>query len=127
MEAAQRCAPLLLLLLLWALVGARLLPPDGPSPSPSPELRALQALLRLLEPPDAGPGSEQEQDGADEPPDEPGPSGSPLPAAWRSLLAAPRRSRHFSGCFGTRMERIGAQSALGCQRYRARAWRRGRS
>ncbi|XP_062449684.1 natriuretic peptides A-like [Rhea pennata] len=45
---------------------------------------------------------------------------------WRSLLSSYRR-RHFSGCFGTRMERIGAQTGLGCNHYKARFWRRGRS
>ncbi|XP_013795517.1 natriuretic peptides A-like [Apteryx mantelli] len=45
---------------------------------------------------------------------------------WRSLLSSYRR-RHFSGCFGMRMERIGAQTGLGCNHYKARFWRRGRS
>lgn len=38
---------------------------------------------------------------------------------WRSLLSSYGR-RHFSGCFGTRMERIGAQTGLGCNHYKAR-------
>ncbi|NP_001185676.1 renal natriuretic peptide precursor [Gallus gallus] len=45
---------------------------------------------------------------------------------WRSLLSSYGR-RHFSGCFGTRMERIGAQTGLGCNHYKARFWRRRRS
>ncbi|NWI64421.1 ANF protein, partial [Todus mexicanus] len=38
---------------------------------------------------------------------------------WRSLLSSYRR-RHFSSCFGMRMERIGAQTALGCNQFIAR-------
>ncbi|XP_065593890.1 natriuretic peptides B-like [Cyrtonyx montezumae] len=45
---------------------------------------------------------------------------------WRSLLSSYGR-RHFSGCFGTRMERIGVQTGLGCNHYKARFWRRRRS
>lgn len=70
-------------------------------------------------------GSEWDLPGA-----ESGPPGAPPPAAssaqpaegqsqWRSLLSSYRR-RPFSGCFGTRMERIGAQTGLGCNQYKAR-------
>nr|XP_009669946.1 PREDICTED: natriuretic peptides A-like [Struthio camelus australis] len=45
---------------------------------------------------------------------------------WRSLLSS-YRWRNFSGCFGMRMERIGVQAGLGCNHYKARFWRRGRS
>ncbi|KAK2494200.1 hypothetical protein MC885_003852 [Smutsia gigantea] len=37
----------------------------------------------------------------------------------RALLAAPRSLRR-SSCFGGRMDRIGAQSGLGCNRFRYR-------
>ncbi|XP_061457914.1 natriuretic peptides B-like [Rhineura floridana] len=38
---------------------------------------------------------------------------------WRKFLASPKRRRHFSGCFGTRLERIGTQTGLGCNIYKA--------
>ncbi|NWS76595.1 ANF protein, partial [Crotophaga sulcirostris] len=41
---------------------------------------------------------------------------------WRSLLSSYRR-RHFSGCFGMRMERIGTQTGLGCNQYKTRRCR----
>lgn len=41
---------------------------------------------------------------------------------WRSLLSSYRR-RHFSSCFRTRMERIGTQTGLGCNKYKARRCR----
>nr|XP_020637640.1 natriuretic peptides B-like [Pogona vitticeps] len=49
----------------------------------------------------------------------------PLPQAeveaqWRKFLASPKRRRHFSGCFGTRLERIGSQTGLGCKIYKPR-------
>ncbi|XP_066493931.1 natriuretic peptides B-like [Tiliqua scincoides] len=46
---------------------------------------------------------------------------------WRRFLASPKRRRHFSGCFGTRLERIGTQTGLGCNIYKARSWRKPRS
>ncbi|NWR59650.1 ANFV protein, partial [Bucorvus abyssinicus] len=125
---------LLLLVLTWA----RAQPAGGERGA---ELRSLQDLLEALgqlreeevEPgledePAAGAedgGSEWDLLGA-----ESGPPGAPLPAPstaqpaegqsqWRSLLSSYRR-RHFSGCFGTRMERIGAQTGLGCNQYKAR-------
>nr|ABA82082.1 atrial natriuretic peptide [Chelodina longicollis] len=36
----------------------------------------------------------------------------------RALLNAPRSMRRFSDCFGQRIDRIGAQSGLGCNSYR---------
>uniref|UniRef100_A0A8D0DQ10 Uncharacterized protein n=1 Tax=Salvator merianae TaxID=96440 RepID=A0A8D0DQ10_SALMN len=39
---------------------------------------------------------------------------------WRKFMASPKRRRHFSGCFGTRLERIGTQTGLGCHIYKAR-------
>ncbi|XP_035200815.1 natriuretic peptides A-like [Oxyura jamaicensis] len=125
---------LLLLVLPWA--GA-----EAAGGEHDAELRSLQDLLEAL-------GQLREEEGGPALEDEPeagaedgGPEwdlpGTPLPAPspteqaegqswWRSLLSSSRR-RHFSGCFGTRMERIGAQTGLGCNHYRARFWRRGRS
>ncbi|XP_038603145.1 natriuretic peptides A [Tachyglossus aculeatus] len=37
----------------------------------------------------------------------------------RSLLTGPRSLRRFSSCFGSRIDRIGAQSGLGCNSYRS--------
>ncbi|XP_061868764.1 natriuretic peptides A-like [Colius striatus] len=134
-------ASLLLLVLPWA--GAQ--PDDGEY---EPELRSLQDLLQALgqlRDEEGEPGLEDEplagaEDGGSEwalPGAEGGPPGVPLPehgqtqpaegqSQWRSLLSSYRR-RHFSSCFGTRMERIGAQTGLGCNQYKARFWRRGRS
>ncbi|XP_040389841.1 natriuretic peptides A-like isoform X2 [Cygnus olor] len=125
---------LLLLVLPWA--GAQ-----AAGGEHGAELRSLQDLLEAL-------GQLREEEGRpaleDEPeagaedggpewdlPETPLPAPSPTEPAegqsrWRSLLSSSRR-RHFSGCFGTRMERIGAQTGLGCNHYRARFWRRGRS
>ncbi|XP_067423544.1 natriuretic peptides A-like [Emydura macquarii macquarii] len=36
----------------------------------------------------------------------------------RALLNSPRSMRRFSDCFGQRIDRIGAQSGLGCNTYR---------
>ncbi|KAG9481889.1 hypothetical protein GDO78_010884, partial [Eleutherodactylus coqui] len=41
---------------------------------------------------------------------------SPLKNKLRELLNAPRSMRRSSDCFGTRIDRIGAQSNLGCGR-----------
>ncbi|NXT23974.1 ANF protein, partial [Syrrhaptes paradoxus] len=130
-------ASLLLLVLPWA--GAQ--PADGEHGA---ELWSLQDLLEALvqlreeerepgleEEPVAGAaggGSEWELPGAESSP-LPAPS-PPQPAEgqspWRSLLSSYRR-RHFSGCFGTRMERIGAQTGLGCNQHKARrSWVRAR-
>ncbi|XP_074969852.1 natriuretic peptides A-like [Phalacrocorax aristotelis] len=143
MQLSALCcgASLLLLVLPWA--GAQ--PAGGEHGA---ELRSLQDLLEALgrlreeeeeagleEEPVAGAeagGPEWELPGAAS-----GPGAAPFPAPsspqpaegqsqWRSLLSSYRR-RHFSGCFGTRMERIGAQTGLGCNQYKARFWRRGRS
>ncbi|XP_071654365.1 natriuretic peptides A-like isoform X2 [Patagioenas fasciata] len=126
---------LLLLVLPWA--GAQ--PAGGEHGA---ELRSLQALLEALgqlweeegEPgledkPVAGAedgGSEWELPGAEPSVPEPGIPAAQGQSQWRSLLSSYRR-RHFSSCFGTRMERIGAQTGLGCNEYKARLWRRGRS
>ncbi|XP_072739665.1 natriuretic peptides A [Ciconia boyciana] len=134
-------ASLLLLALPWA--GAQ--PAGGEHGA---ELRSLQDLLEALgqlREEEGEPGLEDEpvagaEDGGSEwdlPGAESGPPAAPLPAPsppqpaeaqsqWRSLLSSYRR-RHFSGCFGTRMERIGAQTGLGCNQYKARFWRKGRS
>ncbi|KAM6336617.1 natriuretic peptides A [Alca torda] len=134
-------ASLLLLVLPWA--GAQLA--DGEH---DVELRSLQDLLKALgqlREEKGEPGLEDEpvagaEDGGSEwdlPGAESGPPAAPFPAPsppqpaegqnqWRTLLSSYRR-RHFSGCFGTRMERIGAQTGLGCNQYKARFWRRGRS
>ncbi|NXD79681.1 ANF protein, partial [Halcyon senegalensis] len=103
----------------------------------SAELLSLQDLLEALEQlreeereqgledePVAGAedgGSEWELPGAE---GDPGPEPSPAQPAegqsrWRSLLISHGR-RHFSGCFGMRMERIGAQTGLGCNQFKAR-------
>ncbi|XP_007657593.1 natriuretic peptides A [Ornithorhynchus anatinus] len=37
----------------------------------------------------------------------------------RTLLTGPRSLRRFSSCFGSRIDRIGAQSGLGCNSYRS--------
>ncbi|NXE80068.1 ANF protein, partial [Cochlearius cochlearius] len=136
MQLSPPCcgASLLLLILPWA----------GAQPPPGEHGAELRSLQDLLEPPpqlreeEGEPGLEEEpvappQDGGPEwdlPGAESGPSAAPLPAPspprpaegqsqWRSLLSSYRR-RHFSGCFGTRMERIGAQTGLGCNQHKAR-------
>ncbi|NWX04175.1 ANF protein, partial [Caloenas nicobarica] len=126
---------LLLLVLPWA--GAQ--PAGGEHGA---ELRSLQALLEALGQLWEGESSLEDElvakaeDGSSEwelpgaesgPPGVPEPEPGPAPAAegqsqWRSLLSSYRR-RHFSGCFGTRMERIGAQMGLGCNEYKARRCR----
>ncbi|NXK06572.1 ANF protein, partial [Herpetotheres cachinnans] len=133
-------ASLLLLVLPWAEAQ----PAGGEHGA---ELLSLQELLEALgqlreeEEEEGEPGLEDEplagaEDGGSErdpPGAESGPPGVPLPAPsppqpaegqsqWRSLLSSHRR-RHFSGCFGTRMERIGAQTGLGCNQYKARRCR----
>ncbi|NXG85493.1 ANF protein, partial [Stercorarius parasiticus] len=127
-------ASLLLLVLPWA--GAQ--PADGEHDA---ELWSLQDLLKALgqlREEEREPGLEDEpvagaEDGGSEwdlPGAESGPPAAPFPAPsppqpaegqnqWRTLLSSYRR-RHFSGCFGTRMERIGAQTGLGCNQYKAR-------
>lgn len=47
-----------------------------------------------------------------------------LKSKLRALLAAPRSLRR-SSCFGGRMDRIGAQSGLGCNSFRVRETRGG--
>ncbi|XP_042333968.1 ventricular natriuretic peptide-like [Sceloporus undulatus] len=46
---------------------------------------------------------------------------------WRKFFASPKRRRYFSGCFGTRLERIGTQTGLGCNFSKGRSWRKRRS
>ncbi|XP_009560705.2 natriuretic peptides A-like [Cuculus canorus] len=143
MQVTGLCCGALLLLLVLPWAGAQ--PAGGEH---SAELRSLQDLLEALEQlreeeeepgledavvaGDEDDGSEWELTGA-----EGGPGATPLPAPsppqlaegqsrWRSLLSSYRR-RHFSGCFGMRMERIGTQTGLGCNQYKNRFWRRGRS
>ncbi|NXF97638.1 ANF protein, partial [Eubucco bourcierii] len=133
------CGASLLLLLLWA--GSQ--PVGGQH---SAELRSLQDLLEALEQLREEEGElgleEEPVTGADDsssewelPALESGSLGAPLPALspaqpmegqspWKGLLLSPYRRRHFSGCFGTRMERIGAQTGLGCNQYKARRSRR---
>ncbi|NXL57167.1 ANF protein, partial [Chordeiles acutipennis] len=130
-------ASLLLLVLPWA--GAQTAGSEHGA-----ELWSLQELLEALgqlweeegEPsledePVAGAedgGSEWELPGAGSvPPAAPLPVPSPARPAegqspWRSLLSSYRR-RHFSACFGTRLERIGAQTGLGCDQHKARRCR----
>ncbi|XP_072210589.1 natriuretic peptides B-like [Excalfactoria chinensis] len=110
------------------------------------ELQSLQELLEALEqlPEEEGAPALEDELGAGADGSEwdllgleSSPAGALLPAPshpqlaegqsqWRSLLSSYRR-RQFSGCFGTRMERIGAQTGLGCNHYKARFWRRRRS
>ncbi|XP_050787535.1 natriuretic peptides A-like [Gopherus flavomarginatus] len=45
---------------------------------------------------------------------------SALRSKLRALLNSPRSMRRFSDCFGQRIDRIGAQSGLGCNSYRVR-------
>ncbi|NWU57993.1 ANFV protein, partial [Dromas ardeola] len=130
------CGASLLLLLVLPWAGAQ--PAGGEHGA---ELRSLQDLLEALgqlREEEGEPGLEDEpvagaEDGGSEwdlPGAESGPPAAPLPAPSppqpaegqnqrRSLLSSYRR-RHFSGCFGTRMERIGAQTGLGCNQYKAR-------
>ncbi|NWX12377.1 ANF protein, partial [Aegotheles bennettii] len=137
MQVPPLCCGALLLLLALPWAGAQ--PASGEH---SAELWSLQELLQALgqlwqEEGEPGledePGAGAEEDGGSEW-DLPAPS-PPQPAEgqnqWRSLLSSYRR-RHFSGCFGTRMERIGAQTGLGCNQHRGRRcwvgehWERGR-
>ncbi|NXW48022.1 ANF protein, partial [Nyctiprogne leucopyga] len=130
-------ASLLLLVLPWAEAQAA-------GSEHGAELRSLQELLEALgqlREDEGEPSLEDEPvaeagDGGSEwelPGEERGPPAAPLPAPsparpaegqslWRSLLSSYTR-RHFSGCFGTRMERIGAQTGLGCHQHRARRCR----
>ncbi|NXN08719.1 ANF protein, partial [Indicator maculatus] len=133
------CGASLLLLLPWA--GSQ--PVGGQH---SAELRSLQDLLEALEQlreEEGELGLEEQPVGAAEdsnsewelPELESGSLDTPLLAPspaqpaegqslWRGLLLSSYRRRHFSGCFGTRMERIGAQTGLGCNQYKARRSRR---
>ncbi|NWU96874.1 ANF protein, partial [Upupa epops] len=127
-------ASLLLLLLVVPRCGTQAVGGSGA------ELRSLQVLLEALEQlrEDEGqPDLEAEpvtgaKDGGPEWEPSGGEGDSPeillpspgltQPEWWRSILSSFRR-RHFSGCFGTRMERIGAQTGLGCNQYQARRCR----
>ncbi|NXA40562.1 ANFV protein, partial [Eudromia elegans] len=137
MRLPALCWGLSLLLLVLPQAGAQ-----AAGGERSAELHSLQELLEALEQLqgeegglpglEAEPAAEAEAGDAEwdvlgpesssqaAPP--PGPS-PPQPAEgqspWRGLLSSYRR-RPFSGCFGTRMERIGAQTGLGCNHYKAR-------
>ncbi|NXG59127.1 ANF protein, partial [Hemiprocne comata] len=115
-------ASLLLLVLPWAA-------PQPAGGKHGAELQSLQDLLEALgqfweEEGEPGlkeePGAGAEDGGSEWDLPEPSP---PEPvegqSQWRSLLSSYRR-RHFSSCFGTRMERIGAQTGLGCNQYQGR-------
>lgn len=116
-------------------------PAAAAAPLLSFPLQDLMEALGQLQEEEGEQGLEEEpmagaEDGGfewDLPGAESGPAAAPLPAPstpqpaegqsqWRSLLSSYRR-RHFSGCFGTRMERIGAQTGLGCNQYKARRCR----
>ncbi|XP_020827709.1 natriuretic peptides A [Phascolarctos cinereus] len=43
----------------------------------------------------------------------------------RALLTSPRSLRRSSSCFGGRIDRIGAQSGLGCNSFRVRRYENG--
>ncbi|XP_067422932.1 natriuretic peptides A-like [Emydura macquarii macquarii] len=108
----------------------------------SQELRTLQDLVELLmektpreagelrEPEHLDYGGEEDDPAWElaEPQSSPSP-GHPVPpgeagSQWRNLFASLRRMRHFSGCFGTRIDRIGSQTGLGCSLAQARSWQR---
>nr|XP_060615149.1 natriuretic peptides B-like [Anolis sagrei ordinatus] len=126
---------------LLAVLGSGWSGPLAGSP-PGQELQALQDLLARLE---AHFG--QEETGAEAveaDASEPDPSDDleealppslmgtvvPLPEAeaqWRRFFASPKRRRYFAGCFGSRLERIGTQTGLGCNVYKPRLRRKPRS
>ncbi|NXE53054.1 ANFV protein, partial [Casuarius casuarius] len=137
MQLPALCCGVSLLLLVLPQAGAQ-----AAGGERSVELQSLQDLLEALgqlEGEEGGlPGPEDEpvvgaEDGGAEwdllgpestsqAAPQPGPSPPQLAegqSQWRNLLSSYRR-RHFSGCFGTRMERIGAQTGLGCNHYKAR-------
>ncbi|XP_010219781.1 PREDICTED: natriuretic peptides A-like [Tinamus guttatus] len=143
MQLPALCCGVSLLLLVLPHAGAQ-----AAGGERSAELQSLQELLEALEQLlgeegglpglEAEPEAGAEAGGAewDELAAESSSQAAPLPgpsapqaegqSRWRSLLSSYRR-RPFSGCFGTRMERIGAQTGLGCNHYKARFWRKGRS
>ncbi|NWH82197.1 ANF protein, partial [Piaya cayana] len=126
MQVPALCCGALVLLLVLPWAGAQ---PGGSDHNA--ELRSLQDLLEALgqlreeeEEPDledeavAG----DEDDGSEWDLSWAAPSPPQLAEGqshWMSLLSSYRR-RHFSGCFGMRMERIGTQTGLGCNQYKAR-------
>ncbi|XP_048374609.1 ventricular natriuretic peptide-like [Sphaerodactylus townsendi] len=136
------CWSLLLLLCLQGLLGSA--HPVTWNP-PSQELQSLQDLLeRLKEKFPEGEKDPLELEASDygaDPADDDTDFDlllslldlqSPLKQAemeeqWRTFLASPKRRHHFSGCFGTRLERIGSRTGLGCNFFKARSRRKPRS
>ncbi|XP_007053755.2 natriuretic peptides B [Chelonia mydas] len=135
--AALSCWASLLLLIPQGPAGGHPLPRKHTSQ----ELQALQDLLELLKETTQGEegeplelenldyGAEDDDPSWDLAEPESSPATrlqprDPVESQWRTLLASPRRMRHFSGCFGTRIERIGSQTGLGCNIYKARSWKR---
>ncbi|NXD16279.1 ANFV protein, partial [Nothocercus nigrocapillus] len=133
MRLPALCCGVSLLLLALPRAGARAAGGERRVELPSLQ-ELLEALEQLLGEEDGLPGLEEEPEaggaeravlgaeGSSRGAPRPGPS-PPQPAEgqswWRSLLSSYRR-RPFSGCFGTRMERIGAQTGLGCNNYKGR-------
>ncbi|NXC67171.1 ANF protein, partial [Anhinga anhinga] len=130
MQLSALCCGASLLLLALPWVGAQ--PAGGEHGA---ELRSLQDLLEALRQlrEEEGEAGLEEEPGAGaeagvpewELPGAPSPPPAEGQSQWRSLLSSYRRRRHFSGCFGTRMERIGAQTGLGCNQHKARRCRPG--
>nr|XP_032631407.1 natriuretic peptides B-like [Chelonoidis abingdonii] len=129
--AALGCWAALLLLSLQGPAGGHPLP----GKYTSQELRSLQDLLELLKEKTQGEEGllleleilayEAEEDDPSwdlaEPESSPATQlqpWDPVDSQRSSLLASPRRMRHFSGCFGTRIERIGSRAGLGCNIFK---------
>ncbi|XP_053819170.1 natriuretic peptides A-like [Vidua chalybeata] len=128
-------AALLLLVMPWAEAQAAGEERGAELRSPQDLLQSLRQLreeegepsletsrwpgLRAAAPSGSSPGAESGRAGA--------PVLAPdLPSQRRDRAsegASSLRQRHCSCCFGTRMERSGAQTGLGCDRHRARGCR----
>uniref|UniRef100_A0A8C3SDL8 ANF protein n=1 Tax=Chelydra serpentina TaxID=8475 RepID=A0A8C3SDL8_CHESE len=119
----------------WAALLLLLLPLQGPAGGETPGL--LERLQETTQREDGEPPELEHLDygAGDDAPSwdlaEPGSSPAtqlqprdPGESQWRNLLASPRRMRHFSGCFGARIERIGSHTGPGCNLYKARPWKR---